>query len=75
MFLAGDEFCNTQFGNNNAYCQDNEISWLDWSLLEKNREIYEFFRYMLSLIHIFKGLNFVGDHKNAEQQKEGSSNQ
>ena len=35
MFLAGDEFCNTQFGNNNAYCQDNEISWLNWDLLEK----------------------------------------
>lgn len=48
MFLAGDEFCNTQFGNNNPYCQDNEISWLDWSLLEKNRDIFEFFRYMIS---------------------------
>ncbi len=47
MFLAGDEFCNTQFGNNNPYCQDNEISWLDWSLLEKNREIFEFFKYMI----------------------------
>ncbi|MDL2234245.1 glycogen debranching protein GlgX, partial [Ruminococcaceae bacterium OttesenSCG-928-L11] len=47
MFLAGDEFCNTQFGNNNPYCQDNEISWLDWSLLDKNRDIYEFFRYMI----------------------------
>ena len=33
MFFAGDEFCNTQFGNNNAYCQDNIISWLDWSRL------------------------------------------
>ncbi len=49
MFLAGDEFCNTQFGNNNPYCQDNEISWLDWSLLEKNREIFEFFKYMIQL--------------------------
>ena len=47
MFLAGDEFGNTQFGNNNAYCQDNEISWLDWGLLEKNRDLYEFFRYMI----------------------------
>lgn len=47
MFLAGDEFGNTQFGNNNAYCQDNEISWLDWSLLEKNHSLYEFFRYMI----------------------------
>ncbi len=47
MFLAGDEFGNTQFGNNNGYCQDNEISWLDWGLLEKNRELFEFFRYMI----------------------------
>ncbi len=49
MFLAGDEFCNTQFGNNNAYCQDNIISWLDWSLLERNRDMFEFFRYMIAL--------------------------
>lgn len=48
MFLAGDEFGNTQFGNNNAYCQDNEISWLDWSLLEKNRELFEFFKFAIS---------------------------
>lgn len=47
MFLAGDEFGNTQFGNNNCYCQDNEISWLDWGLLEKNRELFEFFRHMI----------------------------
>ncbi len=47
MFLAGDEFCNTQYGNNNAYCQDNEISWLDWSLLEKNRDFFEFFKQMI----------------------------
>ncbi|MCK8058467.1 MULTISPECIES: glycogen debranching protein GlgX [unclassified Fusibacter] len=42
MFLAGDEFGNTQFGNNNAYCQDNEISWLDWKLTEQNKEILDF---------------------------------
>ncbi len=47
MFLAGDEFGNTQFGNNNAYCQDNEISWLDWNLLEKNKELFRFFQYMI----------------------------
>jgi glycogen operon protein len=47
MFLAGDEFCNTQFGNNNAYCQDNITSWLDWSRLEKNREMFRFFQYMI----------------------------
>ena len=48
MFLAGDEFGNTQFGNNNAYCQDNAISWLDWNLLKKNGDIYRFFRYMIA---------------------------
>lgn len=48
MFLAGDEFCNTRFGNNNPYCQDNETSWLNWDLLEKNRDIYEFFRFMIA---------------------------
>ncbi len=48
MFFAGDEFCNTQFGNNNAYCQDNLISWLDWGRLEEYREIHDFFRYMIA---------------------------
>ena len=47
MFLAGDEFGNTQFGNNNAYCQDNITSWLDWTLLEKNRDLFRFFQYMI----------------------------
>lgn len=47
MFFAGDEFCNTQFGNNNAYCQDNIISWLDWSRLEKFKEIHDFVRHMI----------------------------
>ncbi|MDO4338750.1 MAG: alpha-amylase family glycosyl hydrolase [Eubacteriales bacterium] len=47
MFLAGDEFGNTQYGNNNGYCQDNEISWLDWDLLDKNRELFEFFKFMI----------------------------
>lgn len=47
MFFAGDEFCNTQFGNNNAYCQDNIISWLDWSRLEEFKEIHDFVRYMI----------------------------
>ncbi|MDB4542983.1 isoamylase [bacterium] len=42
MFCAGDEFLNTQFGNNNPYCQDNEISWLDWEEFEANRDFYRF---------------------------------
>lgn len=48
MLLSGDEFRNTQFGNNNAYCQDNKISWLDWSRLEKNRDVFLFFKKMIA---------------------------
>lgn len=47
MFLAGDEFGNTQYGNNNAYCQDNIVSWLDWNLLTKNHNLFEFFKEMI----------------------------
>ena len=47
MFLAGDEFGYTRGGNNNPYCQDNEISWLDWSLLDKNRDLFDFCSYMI----------------------------
>ena len=47
MFLAGDEFCNSQFGNNNAYCQDNLTSWLDWRLLSRNQGMFRFFQYMI----------------------------
>ena len=42
MLLAGDEFGRTQRGNNNAYCQDNETSWVDWSLLERNADLFRF---------------------------------
>lgn len=49
MILSGDEFGNTQYGNNNPYCQDNEISWLDWNLLEKNKDLFLFFKNMIQL--------------------------
>lgn len=49
MFLAGDEFGNSQFGNNNAYCQDNEISWLNWEDLARNRGLHDFVRSMIAL--------------------------
>lgn len=51
MFFAGDEFGNTQYGNNNSYCQDNEVSWLDWNLLEKNKDLFEFFKFMIAYRH------------------------
>jgi glycogen operon protein len=48
MLLGGDEFCRTQGGNNNAYCQDNETSWHDWSFLERYREIFRFTRGLIA---------------------------
>jgi len=48
MLLAGDEFRRTQGGNNNAYCQDNETSWVDWTNLERHQEIFRFARGMLA---------------------------
>jgi isoamylase len=47
MFRAGDEFLNTQFGNNNPYNQDNETGWLDWSQREANQDIFRFFKSMI----------------------------
>jgi glycogen operon protein len=48
MFRAGDEFLNTQFGNNNPYNQDNEIGWLDWSQFQSNKDIFRFFKKMIA---------------------------
>jgi len=48
MLLAGDEFGRTQRGNNNAYCQDNEISWVDWTLLETNRDLFRFAKTLIA---------------------------
>jgi isoamylase len=52
MILAGDEFARTQGGNNNAYCQDNEISWLDWTLLDENQSLVHFVRRLTALRHM-----------------------
>jgi glycogen operon protein len=49
MIVAGDEFANTQRGNNNPYNQDNEVTWLDWRRLERNRELFDFFAGMIAL--------------------------
>jgi isoamylase len=49
MLLGGDEFGRTQHGSNNAWCQDNEISWFDWSLLEENAELHEFVKKLIVL--------------------------
>jgi len=51
MLQAGDEFARTQKGNNNAYCQDNETSWVDWSLCNANQDLVEFVRLLTKLRH------------------------
>lgn len=48
LIQAGDEFGSTKGGNNNSWCQDNDVSWLNWNLLETNRDIYEFVRYVIA---------------------------
>lgn len=69
MILAGDEFGNTQKGNNNAYCQDNAITWLDWRMLEKNRETFAFVKQLIGfrkshplyqMRHSFTGMDLKG---------------
>ena len=47
MILAGDEFGRTQFGNNNAWCQDNQTSWIDWDLLKKNHKLFLFWKELI----------------------------
>jgi glycogen operon protein len=57
MLLMGDEVRRTQLGNNNAYCQDNEISWFDWTLLEKHADIHRFVKRLISFrlsLDVFK---------------------
>lgn len=58
MLLMGDEVRRTQFGNNNAYCQDNEISWFDWDLVEKNAGLYRFVK-LLNTIRLQRDVSKI----------------
>ncbi len=49
MIFSGDEFCNSQAGNNNPYCQDNETGWVDWKALDKNQDIFEYVQFLVKL--------------------------
>ncbi len=51
MILMGDEVGHTKLGNNNTYCQDNDLNWLDWSLVEVNPDVFNFFRQMIAFRH------------------------
>jgi isoamylase len=66
MLLGGDEFRRTQGGNNNAYCQDNETSWYDWSCLEQHQEIYRFARGMIAFRQAHPVLSKEEFHTDAE---------
>jgi glycogen operon protein len=65
ILLAGDEFARTQNGNNNAYCQDNETSWVDWGLCSKNEGLVNFVRELIELRHthpiLRRGLFLTGE--------------
>lgn len=66
MLLGGDEFRRTQRGNNNAYCQDNETSWYDWSTLEQYQEIYHFTRGMIAFRRAHRMLSTEQFYTDAE---------
>lgn len=73
-FLAGDEIGRTQAGNNNAYCQDNAISWVDWQITSQDEILLDFVRYMTNLRHsscLFRALNLADDnyYLSTEQHK------
>lgn len=57
MIFGGDEFCNSQYGNNNPYCQDNDISWIDWKNLDKNAEIFNYIKFLSDLRFKYKFLH------------------
>ncbi|WP_433970021.1 hypothetical protein [Tunturiibacter gelidiferens] len=66
MVLMGDEVRRTQRGNNNAYSQDNEISWFDWGLVEKHAEIHRFLKLLISR-RLLRDIEAELDRKNLEQ--------
>jgi glycogen operon protein len=74
MLLGGDEFRRTQDGNNNAYCQDNETSWHDWSLLEQNRDIYRFAEGMIAFRRSAKSSSTRTPRYNGSARGEGRPN-
>ena len=59
MLLMGDEMGRTQRGNNNAYCQDNELGWMDWSLKEQNAELFRFSQALIALRQAASLENFL----------------
>ena len=63
MIFSGDEFGNSQGGNNNPYCQDNETGWVDWKALERNRELFDYVKFLLKLRFSYKFLHHKAPYK------------
>jgi glycogen operon protein len=71
MLLGGDEFRRTQGGNNNAYCQNNEISWFNWNLLKTNDEIFRFTKALIALRKEHSSLRRVHFFSGADHNQDG----
>ena len=74
MMLGGDEMGRTQHGNNNAYCQDNEISWVDWTLLDRERDLVDFTRALSALRRdhpVFRRRRFFRGHQPGAGSSDG----
>lgn len=69
MILMGDEVKRTQQGNNNAYCQDNEISWFNWELVEKNEELFNFVKQLIAFRKRVKIFSYEGYYKSEFNDK------
>ena len=71
MILSGDEMGNSQQGNNNAYCQDNEIAWLDWNNLEKNADLFNFYKKIIRFRMQHKVLRYEDNLKHSDYRHFG----
>jgi len=74
MMLAGDEMGRTQHGNNNAYCQDNEISWVDWARMDSERDLVDFTRALAALRRdhpVFRRRRFFRGHQPGAGSSDG----
>lgn len=73
MLLMGDEFGRTKHGNNNTYCHDNELNWLDWNLQEKNKDLFRFSKNMIAFRHAHPVLRPRHHMRNGDYKGSGLS--
>jgi len=71
MILMGDEMGRTQYGNNNTYCHDNELNWLNWELIEKNADIFAFARYIINFRNQHPILRNKEHYRNSDYKNSG----